>query len=213
MKFGFNICKIENKLTPNMHEWHVSSIFSSALFASFSLRFKSLAVKIHNCLPERLLEHTLIWRFLEVVQFVFSSEFEYSYLYSFIVDIRNINLRFIIFETRPFLLMLIFEGNEFDSFEKIVDRNLHIISANLECKDIQKNLKCKSKMLRNKSAENMKWKRYTSPWNVNLRKCKSLEKSNCKNVNDFKKVDENMSILGNVNDRKIYCTKLNLTRK
>jgi len=52
--------------------------------------------------------------------------------------------------------MLIFEGNEFDSFEKIVDRNLHIISANLECKDIQKNLKCKSKMLRNKSAENMK---------------------------------------------------------
>jgi len=26
-------------------------------------------------------------------------------------------------------------------------------------------------------------------------------------------VDENMSILGNVNDRKIDCTKINLTRK
>lgn len=142
MKFGSNICKIENKLTPNMHEWHVSSIFSSVLFASLSLRFKSLTVKIHDCLPKRLLEHTLIWQFLEVVQFVFSSEFQYSYLYSFIVDIRNINLLFIIFETRPFLLILIFEGTEFDSFEKIVDRNLHIIIANLECKDIQKNIKC-----------------------------------------------------------------------
>jgi len=60
-------------------------------------------------------------------------------LYPFNVDIWNINLRFIIFEARPFLLMLIFEENELNLFKKIDYRNLHIISANLECKNIQKN--------------------------------------------------------------------------